>query len=63
MQHKTTTTKHLKRAALTLLALVFACATPSAAFAQQSLPYSNGFESSDPLDGWTTFNSTTIMDH
>lgn len=63
MQHKTTTTKHLKRAALTLLALVFACATPSAAFAQQSLPYSNGFESSDPLDGWTTFNSTTIMDY
>ena len=56
---------NLMRAAMTL-ALIVTCAMPLAKAQNNtpSLPYFNGFEDSNPLDGWTTFpNSTTILDH
>ena len=59
MQHKFTPTKHLKRAALTLLALVFACATPSAAFAQNLAEYA--FTTGVDQNQWITLSNSATQ--
>ena len=59
MQHKFTPTTHLKRAALTLLALVFACATPSAAFAQNLAEYA--FTTGVDQNQWITLSNSATQ--
>ena len=59
MQHKFTPTKHLKRAALTLLALVFACATPSTAFAQNLAEYA--FTTGVNQNQWITLSNSATQ--